>query len=422
MFAASVQRYLDCNGIAHETLMVPGPDSKRLATVLTSTGPFVAPCQALQEDTGASCSSSSTAASTTAIDGLSQCVVVCGGDGTLSSVVNVLAQLPPDSADANRTLVLLPAGTQNAVCHSIGISTVERCIASLASAGRQIQTTGCPPQRCNVARVPVWEVRVDGGVVRYVVGTVAIGTFARIVRQEKNLRAIGEEVVGLPAIKHKFRAAVFLETMLYRSDDRSILRSLFPWSRGGAPTKLGAAAANMKLYATDGTDIPLPPGAESPLLQTIVASSLSFQRRGYSLTQPSTDETIDHVASSPLSVSERSAASLGGLTVTWACGSAATRLRLLHLFWREGWERRVLQEDGVFQVTNVGEMSFEVPPGSTLLLDGETVPVSHRQRIASEGDHITGGNSERSEERLNGLVKVSVKLLQPQRYVRVLVP
>jgi hypothetical protein len=428
-FAAVFQRMFDQQGIATEVLVVPGPDAQRLASSLSIANLFREMGGALsQKRTEAQAPPTSTGSdSTTDADHVDEeddsFVAICGGDGTINSVVNVIAMMrsgPDAEAVQRRACLLVPTGSTNSICHSLGISTVERSISCLSS--RSSVSGEGEGARRRVVQLPIWEVKVNDVPVRYIISTVAVGTYARIVDRQNALAASDAEVVGLPSVKKKFRAAVFLETLWNSagSGGWAPLRRLWRTSEDNVSN-----VSELRLTTYDDThdgcrsgcgssDAPL--AVESPaadaVLSTIVATQLNYQRQGYSVTLPTaTAITAPSSSSAPLRPS---------MSVMFTNAAEASRLRMLHLFWKEGRDRHVLQEDGVTQVRGIKEIFFRMPYDAPLVLDGEVVRIPSNSKIAMASRRSAEAADEVGEK--HDTCSVSVRPMQPPRFLTVLIP
>lgn len=278
VFASALQRYLDCAGILHRDVLLPESDVHHALTAHLPS---------------------------------SDCVIVCGGDGTISRVVNVLASAfvndghgrgasaprPEVEAMLSKPIAIVPAGRQNSVAHSLGVSSAERSVSQFVM-GR-------------VDAVPIWEVRLDGKVLRYVCSYVAIGTYACVVERFHWLDKVGDVFMALPSLgRHKFTAAALYSTVV-RSEAVPCGAALL--RKGGRGSPDSAAPAVCQRY-------------EGPL-RMLLAAQMPLQHGGYSLTP-------------------RASHRQGRLTVTVATAEAS-RLRMWHLLRREAIEGEVLEEDGV---------------------------------------------------------------------------
>ncbi|CCW61752.1 unnamed protein product [Phytomonas sp. EM1] len=229
------------------------------------------------------------------------CLVVCGGDGTVSSVANALGVTQHEEL-LQKPIVVIPAGLQNSIARSFGVISAELSLSSLI--------TG----RTNA--VPLWEVRVNTApsVVRYVCSYVAVGAYASIVQRFQSLNKVGDNYFALPMLNHKFRAAALCT---------ALKREMVP------------CALNLKMHASS------PPSREarnsksgrvdemhySEPLWLLIAAQMPLQHSGYSLT--------------PCATYKR-----GTLSATIVTPKA-TRMRMWHLLSREAKEGHVLEEDGV---------------------------------------------------------------------------
>ncbi|EPY30946.1 hypothetical protein STCU_03757 [Strigomonas culicis] len=291
VYASALRQYLDKAGVVHTDVHVPAASS----------------IAALRDHLAAS-----------------DCLIVCGGDGTVSSVVNTLA-LTAAPAQLRTPVLVVPCGLQNSIAHSLGLSSAERAVSAFVT-GR-------------ADAVPVWEVRVDGKVVRYVVSYVAVGSYADIVRRFHHLGAAGDEyVAALPMVTNKFYAAAVYTTV--RAD---------------------TVPCRLRLHRADGAET-----VYEPPLRTAVLAQMPFQHGGFSLTPAATYKRRELAA-----------------TVATA---AATRLRLWHLLRCEAVDGLVEEADGVSAHTGLTAATLEVlsPEGDAaetdaevcLMLDGEQMRVA----------------------------------------------
>nr|CCC90911.1 unnamed protein product [Trypanosoma congolense IL3000] len=297
VFASALQRYLDNAGIVHHDFCVPERD---IAHVMAHHAGNV------------------------------DAVVVCGGDGTLSSVVNVLAATPGHPL-ISTPIVSVPCGLQNSIAASLGIYSAERSVSAFVIGSLQ--------------QVPLWEVRINGAVARYIVSYIAVGTYAMCVKRLHDLDAVGDDFVALPMVKGKYRMGA-----LYTA----LRNEVVPCS---AKVTYGGEGGNGKA----GKHGRAPLLIASPM-KMLLAAQMPLQHRHYTLTPRATFKC-------------------GSLCVTYAT-EAATRLRIWHLLSREAAQGVVMHEDGVGEVVGVSEVELEVHDASwsgcgqsdvIMMLDGEAV-------------------------------------------------
>ncbi|AAZ11746.1 Diacylglycerol kinase catalytic domain containing protein, putative [Trypanosoma equiperdum] len=302
VFASALRQYLDNAGIVHHDVCVPEKDI----------------ICAMERHAGGT-----------------DAIIVCGGDGTLSSVVNVLAATPNHPLAA-APIVLVPCGLQNSVAASLGIFSAERSVSAFVL-GR-------------VEQVPLWEVRINGALTRYVASYLAVGTYAMCVKRLHELDAVGDNYISLPMVRGKYRLGAFYTAM--RNETISCSATLTCCTRGGKGKK----------------DAPGALGRSHVLIQSpmkmLLASQMPFQHRHYTLTPNATFKR-------------------GSMCVTHATHEA-TRMRLWHLLSREAIEGVVLNEDGVGESVDVTGLEFTLHAaregaggrsGAVMMLDGEAVQV-----------------------------------------------
>lgn len=293
VYASALRQYLDKAGIVHTDVHVPAASSIAALRDHLST---------------------------------SDCVVVCGGDGTVSSVVNTMA-ITATPEQLRTPVLVVPCGMQNSIAHSLGINSAERSVSAFVT-GR-------------ADAVPVWEVRVNDKLTRYIVSYMAVGSYAEIVRRFHRLDEVGDEYVALPMMTNKFYTAAAYTTV--RADT--------------VPCRLrlrGADGAEEKVF-------------EAPL-RTLVLGQMPFQHNGFSLTPAASYKHRRLVA-----------------TVATA---AATRLRMWHLLRCEAVDGMLEEADGVSTHGQLTAATLEILPSAAegggeqekegevcMMLDGELVMV-----------------------------------------------
>lgn len=299
IFASTVKSYFDSSGLVTEELVVP--HIKNIAgRISIERQPNGMPVDA---------------------------IVVCGGDGTVSSVVNVAAT-SSIAAVQQRPVVVVPAGCFNSIACSLGIQTPSASVAALSS-GR-------------FADLPVWQVVIGGATVRYIVSHVATGTYARAALRMRYMRDhVDNNVVLAPRLLFGFNASLAWTLCRDGSGD----------SVPGVRLLTGCGATNEKRW------------------QCLVASQLRYQQGdGFSLTPNASWRAPHH------------------LTVAGA-DATASRLRMLHWLTTESVRERPLDEDGVS--TDIGGavddgVRFVSIDSQAILLDGEPVWLSDGEEV-----HIT---------------------------------
>lgn len=265
-----------------------------------------------------------------------EALVLCGGDGTVNSTVNLLAAMGSPVLEALPVL-LVPTGVHNSIATSLGVSSAERAASSLV-VGRTV-------------RLPLWAVRLHqpgatGEVLRYMCSYVATGAYAAAVQRQHAWKAAQDDYVSVPAFLGTFTATALYTTVAHAPPHgTAVLTHSSSCTAGAGATDAGGAASCV-----------------GPL-RLFVAAQLPQQQPAFSLT--------------PSANFHR-----GCLSVTTAT-AAATRLRLWHLLHREAREGEVLQEDGVASHDDVRAVRLEFPgaaadaegDASLLVVDGECVQV-----------------------------------------------
>ncbi|PWV08561.1 hypothetical protein C3747_89g70 [Trypanosoma cruzi] len=296
VFASALQRYLDGAGISHHDVRVPGRD------ILHSIK--------LHADAA-------------------DAIVVCGGDGTLSSVANALAAARHELL-LKVPIVPVPCGLQNSIATSLGVLSAERSVSAFVL-GR-------------VEPIPLWELRVNGRFLRYFVSYISIGAYAMCVRHLHYLDAVGENYVALPTVRNKYKLGAFYTAMR---------NEVVPCT-----TVMTVSNSRVEVEAS---------------MKLFVASQMPLQHNRYSLTP---NATFKH----------------GTLGVTYAT-EEASRLRLWHLLSREAAEGAIINEDGVCECLCVSELDLfikDVPniteggvsPGALLMADGEGVHLASGSTVS----------------------------------------
>ncbi|RNF07798.1 putative diacylglycerol kinase [Trypanosoma conorhini] len=300
VFASALQQYLDKAGIIHHDVRVPEKNILHAVKLHANTA---------------------------------DAIVVCGGDGTLSSVVNVLAATRHGPL-LKMPIVPVPCGLQNSIAVSLGVLSAERSVSAFVL-GR-------------LEPIPLWEVRVNGVLTRYMASYVSIGAYAMCVRRLHDLDAVGENYVALPTVRNKYKLGAFYTAM-----------------RGEAvpfTAVLTTTAAATKSHVEIG-----------PSVKLFVAAQMPLQHARYSLTPAA---TFKH----------------GTLDVTYA-SEAASRLRLWHLLSREAAEGVIINEDGVCECPGVAELDCcinDVPDAAEdgasarvlMMVDGEAVHLLPGSRVS----------------------------------------
>ncbi|ESL10524.1 hypothetical protein TRSC58_01743 [Trypanosoma rangeli SC58] len=288
VFASALQQYLDRAGIIHHNVCVPEKNILHALKLHANTA---------------------------------DAIVVCGGDGTLSSVVNALATARNELL-LKMPIVPVPCGLQNSIAASLGVLSAERSVSAFVL-GR-------------VEPIPLWEVRVNGALVRYMASYISIGAYAMCVRRLHNLDDVGESYVALPTVRNKYKVGAFYTAL--RNE---------------------VVPCTAALTTTTNSHVEI-----APSVKLFVASQMPLQHARYSLTPCA---TFKH----------------GTLSVTYAT-EAASRLRLWHLLSREAAEGVIIDEDGVCECPCVAELDCcikDVPsqgaenalPRVLMMIDGEAV-------------------------------------------------
>ena len=247
-------------------------------------------------------------------------VVCCGGDGTISSVVNVFSA--SRSISKTRPILIIPSGLQNSIASSFGISSADSSVTCFRT-GR-------------VSLAPVWSVTVGGQALRYVVSTISVGAYANSVRRMHEINRVLEERVALPMIREKFKAAVAFTTIMSEP-----------------------AAVDVRLRRKDGATSQF----TSPV-KSLVLSQMSMQHSGYSLT-PRANFTSE-------------------LLCATVADNSASRLRMWHLLRKEAKMGGILCEDGVHEFSDVVEVTLQTGDAVDLLLDGEFIKIPAGTVVAIE--------------------------------------
>ncbi|KAG8340558.1 Diacylglycerol kinase catalytic domain [Trypanosoma vivax] len=302
VFASALQQYLDKAGIIHHDFCVP---ERNISSVLCHQP-----------------------------GGSVDAVIVCGGDGTLCSVANVIATTP-DHPFTRVPIVPVPCGLQNSISASLGVYSAERSVSAFVL-GR-------------VEPVQVWEILVNGIVARYVLSYIAIGTYAMCVERLHKLDAVGDNYFALPMVRNKFKLGTLYTVMR----DETVPCTVRIKHKSKVP---GAEEALLVVKAP---------------IKMLIASQMPFQHRHYTITP---EATFKH----------------GTLSVTYAT-SEATRLRMWHLLSREALEGVILNEDGVCECTGATEVELVVeqetagggpgPFDALMMLDGEPMRLLPGTRV-----------------------------------------
>ncbi|KAG5472264.1 hypothetical protein LSCM1_03663 [Leishmania martiniquensis] len=283
-FASTLKGYLDRAGIVHHDVHIPNDElSEQLWRALPRA----------------------------------EALVLCGGDGTVNSALNLIAAMAPSSTGRGATvplpslleampLLLVPTGLHNSIAASLGVTSAERAVSSLV-VGR-------------TARVPLWAVHLrhpcpSSGVypVRYMCSYIATGTYAASVQRQSSWKKAQEEYVSLPTILGCFTATSFFTTLEHAS-----------------PNATAVLTHNSENDVTSSNIGPL---------RLLVASQMPQLQLGYSLTPTATYHRRQ-------------------LTVTTATAET-TRTRMWHLLYREAREGRILAEDGVMMLDRVLDIRID---------------------------------------------------------------
>ena len=251
-------------------------------------------------------------------------IAVCGGDGTVSSVINTFAASSQRQALLAKPLILVPCGMQNSIATSLEIVSAETSMLAFVS-GRQIS-------------VPIWEVVLNQEMtaMRFVVSYVAIGAYANTVRRAHKMEESMDDYWTLPNIRSKFKFAALYTTALAELCDVSIQLEY-------------RTTPQEKLDGKRGEETIRGP------IRNFIAAQMPLQHRGYSLTPHA---SYQH-----------------GVLAATIADATAKRSRLWHLFTREATriDLGILNEDGVREVTDVEALTITVGPSEPclLMLDGE---------------------------------------------------
>ncbi|CAG9578174.1 conserved hypothetical protein [Leishmania major strain Friedlin] len=289
-FASTLKGYLDRAGIVHHDVHIPNDDvAEQLQRALLQA----------------------------------EALVLCGGDGTVNSALNLIAAMTSSGRGPSTAvslpsvlesvpLLLVPTGLHNSIATSLGVTSVERAVSSLV-VGRTV-------------RVPLWAVHLhhphspSGALpVRYMCSYIATGTYAASVRRHGNWKKVQEEYVFLPAALGCFTAIALFTTIEHALPDSTAV--LTHINKDTASSSVGP-------------------------LRLLVASQMPQLQPGYSLTPAATYHRRQ-------------------LTVTTATAEA-TRMRMWHLLHREAREGYILAEDGVSMQEQVRDLRIDFPAVSHL--------------------------------------------------------
>lgn len=262
-----------------------------------------------------------------------EALIICGGDGTVNSAVNLLASLSSSTCASSsspspplleKPLLLVPTGLHNSIAVSLGVVSAERAISSLVI-GRTV-------------RVPLWAVHLrspphtpaaaPAAAVRYMCSYIAVGTYAAIVRRQARWKEAQEEYVSLPALLGTLAGTSLYTTVEHASPHCTV--DLSPAGGGSLGQQQQRRVGPLRM---------------------LVAAQLPQLQAGYSLTPTATYHQ-------------------GRLTVTTATDDV-TRLRMWHLLRREAREGYVLEEDGVAVHEGMQGLRIEFPLGSAAAQDAE---------------------------------------------------
>lgn len=256
-----------------------------------------------------------------------QLVVAAGGDGTVSSILNLLAEAAlEDFRVSVRPILVVPSGRQNSIAVSLGISSAGRAVTALGS--------------WQIADVPLWCVRLDGRTLRHVASYAAVGVYAEALARFHYLANISEEFMAIPSVGDPFMAAVasaavWRPPLLDCDVEYTLRKAVSPSSVASEGERAVTVRGPIKGWI----------GAQMPM-----------QRQGFSLT--------------PYACYHNKGLSM--LLVS----AEASRLRTLHLLSREAREGDILREDGVSAVEGVASVRLHCRGPVQLFLDGEPVSVS----------------------------------------------
>ncbi|KPA83018.1 putative mitochondrial hypothetical protein [Leptomonas pyrrhocoris] len=266
-----------------------------------------------------------------------EALMICGGDGTVNSVVNLMAALKttPTRASSSSSsfpsplsqsaldetpLLLVPTGLHNSVATSLGVGAAMRAVSSLV-VGRTV-------------RVPLWAVHLhppssstgaasssfssSSSPVRYMCSYVAAGTYAAMVQRQEKWKEAQEDYVSFPALLGSVVAT-----------------SLYTVAEHASPHCTAALTTSSAESRSE------PPSFSLGPLRLLVAAQMPQLGVGYSLTPTATYHQHR-------------------LTVT-AATDDVTRLRMCHLLRREAREGYILSEDGVTTHEGVRGLRIEFP-------------------------------------------------------------
>ncbi|GET90626.1 hypothetical protein, conserved [Leishmania tarentolae] len=247
-----------------------------------------------------------------------EALILCGGDGTVNSALNLIAAMSSSGIGSSTAmslpsvlesvpLLLVPTGLHNSIATSLGVTSVERAISSLV-VGRTV-------------RVPLWAVHLhrphsssSACPVRYMCSYISTGTYAASVQRHSNWKKVQEDYVSIPTALGSFAAISLYTTIEHaRPNSTAVLTHI---NQDAASSNVGP-------------------------LRLLVASQMPQLQPGYSLTPSATYHRRQ-------------------LTVTTATAEA-TRMRMWHLLHREAKEGYILTEDGVSMQEHVRDLRIDFP-------------------------------------------------------------
>lgn len=311
VFAATLERLWDEQGITHEIVTVPHCKDLR---PYFRCGP---------EGSG----------------GKFDCVAICGGDGTVSSVIHAALATPEADRIIPPLLTVPCRGSSNSVARALGLARLEDAMPFF-----ELSASGC---ECGPSTVPVPVFRVlrNGVLLRYMVSHIATGVFPAAIRATRAAENFAQEVVWFPKVLSSFTVCA-----LYASVKKD--------------TQNNAWCAWREEH-----------NKWEPC-KTLVASQVRWIRPDVSLT-PSASRYFSSNAELSLSVTQAS--------------NEATSARLMHLLCREGRCGVLELEDGVESRVlsglpeNKPALRLRAPCSASpveLLVDGELIDVG------DEGDTV----------------------------------
>lgn len=354
IYARSLQLYLNKVGVTQHTIHVPATSHQALQHALECLVPSV------------------------------DVVVVCGGDGTVHTMVNMLAQAHQrhkgeDAQSPSHTntravsrractrlpsLLIVPTGVRNAIALSLGMHSADGAVSCWV-AGRSIA-------------VPLWRVCMHGTHHRLLCAYLAVGTLVHMRQRHAQLRSIPDRYLAIPAPFFSFAAATVYTVVKHEDVWCDLGLRLRRVRHGtGAPSGCTIRAGGGTLSGVSAVETAIPG-------ETAVGACVHLNRhdRAHSV-KTENDDTHDDdedaeeeeedvtlvaplrsivVAQMPFqqrdfSLTPQASFRHNRLCVTVATESA-TRLRMWHLMRCEASDGYVDSDDGVVSFTNVTRVTL----------------------------------------------------------------